>query len=77
TKRQALADINETLEDVIVFLYGPAIESGVDITVKVNKRLCYAQLQEQLAACVPPDDQPMQMRGGPKHGLLERRGAQY
>ena len=37
TKRQALEDINETLEDVNVFLYSPVIESGVDITVKVNK----------------------------------------
>ena len=30
TKRQALEDINETLEDVNVFLYSPVIESGVD-----------------------------------------------
>ena len=37
TKRQALEDINETLEDVNVFLYSPVIESGVDITVKVKK----------------------------------------
>ncbi|MFM7989316.1 MAG: hypothetical protein ACKPKO_59380, partial [Candidatus Fonsibacter sp.] len=35
TKRQALEDINETLEDVKVFLYSLVIESGVDITVKV------------------------------------------
>ena len=37
TKRQALEDINETLEDANVFLYSPVIESGVDITVKVKK----------------------------------------
>ncbi|MFM7978225.1 MAG: hypothetical protein ACKPKO_02825, partial [Candidatus Fonsibacter sp.] len=37
TKRQALEDINETLEEVNVFLYSPVIESGVDITVKVKK----------------------------------------
>ena len=37
TKRLALEDINETLEDVNVFLYSPVIESGVDITVKVKK----------------------------------------
>ncbi|MFM7986072.1 MAG: hypothetical protein ACKPKO_42840, partial [Candidatus Fonsibacter sp.] len=37
TKRQALEDINLTLEDVNVFLYSPVIESGVDITVKVKK----------------------------------------
>jgi hypothetical protein len=37
TKRQALEDINETLEDVNIFLYSPVIESGVDITVKVKK----------------------------------------
>ncbi|MFM7984304.1 MAG: hypothetical protein ACKPKO_33770, partial [Candidatus Fonsibacter sp.] len=37
TKRQALEDINETLEDVNVFLYRLVIESGVDITVKVKK----------------------------------------
>ncbi|MFM7980101.1 MAG: hypothetical protein ACKPKO_12370, partial [Candidatus Fonsibacter sp.] len=36
-KRQALEDTNETLEDVNVFLYSPAIESGVDITVQVKK----------------------------------------
>ncbi|MFM7982391.1 MAG: hypothetical protein ACKPKO_24030, partial [Candidatus Fonsibacter sp.] len=37
TERQALEDINETLEDVNVFLYSPVIESGVDITVNVKK----------------------------------------
>ena len=37
TERQALEDINETLEDVNVFLYSPVVESGVDITVKVKK----------------------------------------
>ena len=37
TKRQALEDINATLEDVNVFLYSPVIESGVDITVKIKK----------------------------------------
>ncbi|MFM7978867.1 MAG: hypothetical protein ACKPKO_06085, partial [Candidatus Fonsibacter sp.] len=37
TKRQALEYINETLEDVNVFLYSLVIESGVDITVKVKK----------------------------------------
>ena len=37
TKRPALEDINETLEDVNVFLYSLVIESGVDITVKVKK----------------------------------------
>ena len=37
TKRQALEDINETLEDANVSLYSSVIESGVDITVKVNK----------------------------------------
>ncbi|MFM7985867.1 MAG: hypothetical protein ACKPKO_41785 [Candidatus Fonsibacter sp.] len=37
TKRQALEDINETLEHVNVFLYSPVIESGVDIAVKVKK----------------------------------------
>ena len=36
-KRQALEDINETLEDVNVFFYSPAIESGVATTVKVKK----------------------------------------
>ena len=35
TKRQALEDINETLEDVNVFLFSPVIESGVDV-VKVK-----------------------------------------
>ncbi|MFM7989548.1 MAG: hypothetical protein ACKPKO_60560, partial [Candidatus Fonsibacter sp.] len=30
-------DINETLEDVNVFLYSPVIESGVGITVNVKK----------------------------------------
>ncbi|MFM7983896.1 MAG: hypothetical protein ACKPKO_31685, partial [Candidatus Fonsibacter sp.] len=39
TKREALEDINETLEDVNVFLYSPVIESGVDITVKVKKSM--------------------------------------
>ena len=37
TKRQALEDINETLEDANVFLYSPVIESGADITVNVKK----------------------------------------
>ncbi|MFM7981294.1 MAG: hypothetical protein ACKPKO_18460, partial [Candidatus Fonsibacter sp.] len=37
TKGQALEDINETLDDVNVFLYSPVTESGVDITVKVKK----------------------------------------
>ncbi|MFM7984862.1 MAG: hypothetical protein ACKPKO_36635 [Candidatus Fonsibacter sp.] len=37
TKRQALEDINETLEDFNVFLYSRVIESGVDITIKVRK----------------------------------------
>ena len=37
TKRQALQDINETLEDTNVFLCSLVIESGVDITVKVKK----------------------------------------
>ncbi|MFM7983803.1 MAG: hypothetical protein ACKPKO_31210, partial [Candidatus Fonsibacter sp.] len=37
TKRRALEDINETLEDVNVFLYSPVIELGMDITVKVKK----------------------------------------
>ena len=37
TKRQALEDINETLEDANVVLYSPVIESGVDITVNVKK----------------------------------------
>ncbi|MFM7985936.1 MAG: helicase-related protein, partial [Candidatus Fonsibacter sp.] len=37
TKRQALEDINETHEDVNVFLYSPVSESGVDITVNVKK----------------------------------------
>ncbi|MFM7982135.1 MAG: hypothetical protein ACKPKO_22735, partial [Candidatus Fonsibacter sp.] len=37
TKRQALEDISETLEDANVFLYSPVIESGVDITVEVKK----------------------------------------
>ncbi|MFM7986110.1 MAG: hypothetical protein ACKPKO_43035, partial [Candidatus Fonsibacter sp.] len=36
-KRQALEDINETLEDVNVFLYSPVIELGFDITVKVKE----------------------------------------
>ncbi len=67
TKRQALEDINETLEDVNVFLYSLVIESGVDITVKVKKGLWSAQLQEQLAAGLPSDDQPLQVRGGPEH----------
>ncbi|MFM7982143.1 MAG: hypothetical protein ACKPKO_22775, partial [Candidatus Fonsibacter sp.] len=37
TQRQALEDINETLEDVNVFLYSPVMESCVDITVNVKK----------------------------------------
>ena len=37
TKRPALEDINETLEDFSVVLYSPVIELGVDITVKVKK----------------------------------------
>ena len=37
TKRQALEDINETLEGVNVFLYSPVIASGVDIMVNVKK----------------------------------------
>jgi hypothetical protein len=37
TKRIYLEDINQTLEPVNVFIYSPVIESGVDITVKVEK----------------------------------------
>ncbi|MFM7989593.1 MAG: hypothetical protein ACKPKO_60790, partial [Candidatus Fonsibacter sp.] len=37
TKRQALEDISETLEDVNRSLYSLVVESGVDITVKVKK----------------------------------------
>ena len=38
TKRQALEDINETLENASVFLNSPLIESGVDITINVNTK---------------------------------------
>ena len=37
TKRRFMENINETLQDVNVFLYSPVIESGVDITVPVKK----------------------------------------
>jgi hypothetical protein len=37
TKKICLDNINETLKDINVFIYSPVIESGVDITIKVQK----------------------------------------
>jgi hypothetical protein len=74
TKRQALEDINETLEDVNFFLYSPVIKSGVDIHGQGQEGPLSAQLQEQLTASAPPDDQPLSMRRGAPTRLRERRG---
>ena len=37
TKKLVFENINETLQDVNIFIYSPVIESGVDITIPVKK----------------------------------------
>ena len=37
TKKQLFENINETLADVNIFIYSPVIESGVDITIPIDK----------------------------------------
>jgi hypothetical protein len=37
TKKLVFENINETLQDINIFIYSPVIESGVDITIPVKK----------------------------------------
>ena len=75
TKRQALEDINKTVEDVKQVPLKAGNRVGRRHHGQGQAGIRSAQLQEQLATGLPRDVQPLPMRRGSPYGLLERRGA--